>query len=223
MTRYCTICGCDYDEHNYAYHTAEYHRINSYIRYNPSDTSKLAKGGIMTCPKCNFRLTLGGLCDNSYCDAHSYAHIEKPTLQELVDTANKALAELDKQKDKLEVRSVTGDRYYNIKHSIHSTHWVFRIKQPAFKPFTVNNGLWSVNLQGDSIYIGCRVFNAEALLLDLRHLVREDAMYACESAMSSSDKLYATRKGIKFKEHVLTWDDAEKVLVAVEEALEKKS
>jgi hypothetical protein len=95
----------------------------------------------------------------------------------------------------------------------------YRIKpKPSFKPFQIRS--WEVRMEGDKIRVGCQTFDAKALLRALSQLT--DIGADCNSVDNSgSVKLAACRKGVSSNGHTITWDEADKLLAALQKAFKE--
>lgn len=87
----------------------------------------------------------------------------------------------------------------------------FRIKQKPFGPFKVGQN-WEVSLQGDTIKIGCKQFDARSLFNSLMFL------NAGKSIIAGNYNMYATRQGVKFESHEISWEDSDKIIEALNKA-----
>ena len=86
----------------------------------------------------------------------------------------------------------------------------YRVKPKViFDNFTTSCGN-EVSLSGDTLKIGCQNFSAKLAKQSLIHLLKHNA--------ASTDNFRSTRKGITYRAYLLTWEDAEKLLKALEKA-----
>lgn len=114
-----------------------------------------------------------------------------------------------------EVRSDNSMQMWNGFDKIVIVNTEFRVKpRPAFTPFTVGNG-WTVELKGDRLTIGCREYDAKIIRREFDQMCRKDFV---NSYSGSSLKLAASRKGISSEGQSITWDEAERILKALEAA-----
>lgn len=88
----------------------------------------------------------------------------------------------------------------------------FRVKpKPIFEPFTVGQN-WKVELDGQNVKVGCKNYNAKKLkegLVDLNN---------GHSRSHNSLDLFATKKGVREGEYLISWEDADKLLEALKKA-----
>lgn len=92
----------------------------------------------------------------------------------------------------------------------------YRIKaKPTFEPFSVG-GLneWTVSLDGSYLNIGCKKFLVQELKPVLTILLREN--YSEAFYRPTDTKFSVTRTGINNGSYQITWEDAEKILKALE-------
>lgn len=154
-------------------------------------------------------------------------------LQELVDRANDGLAAMitlkTRHRDNVETFSTVdskpaacnSDKSGNILDAL-SSHfgggylhgtWKLRVKPKAtFEPFFTSKNNWLVKLQDDSLQVGCKKFDVSEFKLMLAALVQRNATddQRRKNGLFSSSKL-----GIIHHQHILYWEDAEKILKAL--------
>jgi hypothetical protein len=91
----------------------------------------------------------------------------------------------------------------------------YRIKpKEIMKPWIASESGWTIeSLSSQTVSIGCLMFNKSMLLKGLIELLEKN-LNETTRATDSSDEYYlqATKKGVQFKEHVLVWSDAERLL-----------
>jgi hypothetical protein len=91
----------------------------------------------------------------------------------------------------------------------------YRIKpKEIMKPWIASESGWTIeSLSSQTVSIGCLMFNKSMLLKGLIELLEKN-LNETTRATDSSDEYYlqATKKGVQFKEHVLAWSDAERLL-----------
>lgn len=136
-------------------------------------------------------------------------------LEELVKKANEGYKARDlineKYRDKVEFNG--GKDYPWTSNWIHCEDGKqYRVKVVLkFESFSVGK-CWLVKLEGETLHIGCQTFNAKQLKVFLEGSVRDKTPQGCGFNCSRKG-LYHTSKN-----EWLTWDEAEKILVALEKA-----
>lgn len=92
-----------------------------------------------------------------------------------------------------------------------------RIKPtPKFESFEVGPRRWKVKLDGNNLEIGCKTYNAVDLRIAFNSLIK---ITSCPNFQMLDGPLFsATRKGIFSEGHSITWEEAEKILNALEKA-----
>lgn len=140
-------------------------------------------------------------------------------LESLIEKANEYAKIIDVLRvnyfDEIEFRSVHGSTWRQLATRT-PKNFEYRIKPKVkFEPFTV--GSWTVdyNPHEKEIRIGCQQFNAYDLKSSLNSLCK----YNYTRVIIADEDMVATRKGVSWKGHNLTWAEAERIL----EALEKVS
>ncbi len=138
-------------------------------------------------------------------------------LDELIETAlngYKALQKLNKEyKGQFKHTNQSGiefrDIVYNNLHKIK----LEKVEIPKFEPFTVRSN-WKVELDGATLKVGCQKFDASDLYKSL------DAMCRCnaQKCVNENYTLTASRRGVEYSLHFITWEDAEKILEALKKA-----
>lgn len=89
----------------------------------------------------------------------------------------------------------------------------YRLKpKKEFKPFRTSNG-WGVVLIDNELHIGCREYDKEQFKIALLNLLNNHS----SSCKQKDYKFEATRTGIKEDGKILLWEDAEKILNALNE------
>lgn len=97
----------------------------------------------------------------------------------------------------------------------------YRVKpKPKFTPFEIGGQGWEVSLTGDKLKVGCKTFDAKSLLSALQYLT---APGSTVNRITQDDGviLKACRKGISCDGKDISWEDADKLLAALSEALAK--
>lgn len=141
-------------------------------------------------------------------------------VQHLVEVANAGsrayVALVQNFGKEVEINSTTTDGNWEapVERNLNFSNWQFRVKQkPKFSLDKI--GQWEVKLLVDKFSIGCKEFDAEELRKGLRKLT----MHAAYIFNSPMFELGSCRAGIMCGGYILTWDDADKLLAALEEAL----
>lgn len=88
-----------------------------------------------------------------------------------------------------------------------------KVKSPSFEPWTMKNG-WEVKLNGDCLYIGCKIFPAKQF------------KKAAEAAQDVNEPphllgfspLYGKRHGLVWEGHTLNWEDADRIIEGLKKA-----
>lgn len=101
-----------------------------------------------------------------------------------------------------------------------------KIPQPTFEPFYVgypeqigylpgdNRAKpWKVELKGDRLHVGCKDFSAKHAKKWLFNLTKNNTNIG-----HLNHNLLATRSGIKYNKYMISWEDADKILEALEKA-----
>jgi hypothetical protein len=91
----------------------------------------------------------------------------------------------------------------------------FRLKPKTFETFYVNNKSWKVSLHNDILNIGCKSFNKNEFHDILVSMVKHNNTHYYKDVQFN-----ATRSGIQYETHILSWSDAELILNKLNE-LEK--
>ncbi len=138
-------------------------------------------------------------------------------LEELVKKANEGYLAVNKilinYRNSVEYNDKNSKEYREVIWT--AVYTQLRIKpKPKFEPFTVGQG-WRVELNPTGgVNVGCQNFEVRIL---------KDALYTvCKQNHTSSlhdlngGKLEAGRTGVHFKGHKITWEEAEKLLTALE-------
>jgi hypothetical protein len=154
---------------------------------------------------------------------------EESELERLVRKANEGM-EAGKQlharySDQLEERVVNLEsgipKYWQPYDRTANEAYEYRVKpRPTFTPFTVGLG-WKVELKDNNtrLQIGCRDYAAHDFMKGLRSLVRGgNATASAIPGYASGIDLHATRLGVLENGQSISWDEAEKILKALEVA-----
>lgn len=92
----------------------------------------------------------------------------------------------------------------------------FRLKpKTSFTPFKVGPEKWEVRADGDEVSIGCKSFNLTKFRSMLKALTT--AANFCNSVENDDGEFMACRSGICHEGEDISWDDAERILKALEE------
>lgn len=75
---------------------------------------------------------------------------------------------------------------------------------------------WLVELRGDRLYIGCQEYDAEGMRIALKRMCGSERV--TEVSRADGEKLLATRFGIKHGTYAISWEDADRILAALEKA-----
>lgn len=96
----------------------------------------------------------------------------------------------------------------------------YRLKpKPKLTPFEIGGQGWEVSLTGEKLKVGCKTFDAKSLLSALQYLT---APGSTVNRIHQGDfTLMACRKGISCDGKDISWEDADKLLAALSEALAK--
>lgn len=127
-------------------------------------------------------------------------------LDELIEQANALFPKLHARRDEIEIKlktSVVGGSASLFAYEI------FRAALSLPAPFTLKDSGYEVSFpNANEVKVGCQVFNKNILQSDLANLVTV--------GLPSCGDFYATRGGVKYKVHFVTWADAEQLLEALE-------
>lgn len=167
---------------------------------------------------CTGAIHLIGKDDTNYGDWR-FKLAEESELERLVRVANEGWAAIDELAEKYFGEYESGGNAYNWEvRSKGQKGWRYRVKQkPKFEPFTVGSG-WTVKLEGETLYIGCKSFPAKELKDALIEMGRNGRRGYPISG--SSFKYFCTRQGVSRGEYgeLVSWADADKILAALEKA-----
>lgn len=191
---------------------------NSYI-CSPGGMGTPKFGEIYTVSRADTNSTYIGL--KEFNDSHSFNiaifELEKEIteLEELIEIANKG--ENAQRKIKKEfVGQVEHTLYNRDNWNTYNTQcdYEFRIKQkPKFIPFIIEHG--EVDVKGESLHIGCQIFDLKYSKIILLNLFKLNKNY--HHVEGSSNVYYATKNGIKNNDNLLKWADAEKIYEAIKD------
>lgn len=150
---------------------------------------------------------VGGPCHiDKYCKL-----VETETPEQLFEMMNEGIEAKDKlvKLNMLEQRYSENDSWSESKCSYRQ----FRLKpKKTFTPFAVNNNQWLVDLLNDGMVlkIGCERFSFDEIKNALTNLIEKN-----ESLYMGMCSYTATKKGIYYRNHILPWEDASKILNAL--------
>lgn len=139
-------------------------------------------------------------------------------LEQLVKQTNdgwEASFKLRKYKDKLEFMPSNLEEWGNWTSSYGLKPTKCRIKlKPSFEPFGVGFS-WLVKLQGDTVHIGCKEFNASILKAALSLLNKSGGVHSDFTCNRNGPQIY-DKKEDKF--YGIYWKESEKIVAALEQA-----
>jgi hypothetical protein len=97
---------------------------------------------------------------------------------------------------------------------------VLRVKpKPSFEPFRVSiadDRNWLVCLDEGELCIGCQKFNAKEFVSAIRR--SQDGSPDATLGVLSGHLMIGARKFVKWNDHKLSWEDADRILAALEKA-----
>jgi hypothetical protein len=132
---------------------------------------------------------------------------QAPSLQELVDNANKALTALRTvDVSQIEVREAEADDKWRSTTLAHRLE--YRVKHQKPKEMTLKDSNYRVTISSNDVTVGCRIFNKSNLEVCLRTLVHNEA--------SACSDFYASRTGVRHGSEIISWWDAEQLLKFLE-------
>lgn len=181
-------------------------------------TSKVIKTYSHGAVKLELETEDGGFWD----DELELVESSESELESLVQKANEASKIFDRFRtefyDQIEIKS---NDYPNWSKQTYNRNlnYEYRIKEkPKFEPFHIGKvdangkGLWEVSLKDNKVVIGCQKFPVSTLKTALTNLCKEN--FVDDFLLAST--IQARRNGVSWSGHFISWEDAEKILTALE-------
>lgn len=166
--------------------------------------------------------TLRGAEGSAFWEHHIELAVQPSELEQLVATVNAGRRAMDKlvvdyadQIIYVDEKRIEDSYVIESKNGIGATHVIgseIQIKRrPPFEPFTVGQG-WRVELVGtDRVRVGCQEFPIKQLKSCLEDLCNDN----CMGSGMSEVQLSASRAGASYRNHLISWEDADRLLAAL--------
>lgn len=173
----------------------------------------------------NLQCGICGQTTNSLAHANCVGKQESE-LERLVLDANKGFEAQDRIRElfpnKIEMIGFDFQNWFMVSDWGRKLGYRYRIKpKPAFEPFYVGptehsldgrSGAWLVNLDGDTLHVGCKTFPASLVMQSLKSISGSGMWLntSLEGAVPRGNKF-----GVVWSEYALSWGDCDRILEAL--------